>query len=63
MESFANIKDWNIDIETERKFGLSKLINVFIRIPDKCEKCKWGNISLRNNNSIINPFLYFFQML
>ena len=57
MESFANRKKWNIDIEAERKFWFSKLINEFITIPEKCEKFKIGNICLRNNNSIINPIL------
>lgn len=47
MERFMNRKDWKIDIETERKFWLTKLIKVFIIIPDKREKCKRGNIYLR----------------
>jgi hypothetical protein len=56
MDSLANRKDLNIVIENERKFWLSKIINVFIIIPKKCEKCKRGNTCLRKNNSIINPF-------
>ena len=57
MESLINKKDWKIDIETERKFWIKNLLNVFIILPDKCKACNKGVICLRNNNSLINPLL------
>ena len=48
---------WNITIPNERIIWKNYLIGIFILIPEICNICKKGHINLRDNNSIINPFL------
>ena len=57
MEISTNKTNWGITIENERKFWDKNLINIFINPPKKCKYCNRGFIYLRNNNSLINPYL------
>ena len=57
MEIEPMQNSWNITIPNERIIWKNYLIGIFILIPEICNICKKGHINLRDNNSIINPFL------
>jgi transposase-like protein len=57
MENSKHIKNWGISLDDERKFWDKYLLNNLIEIPEKCKYCDIGVIKLRNNNSLVNPYL------
>ena len=44
----SHYRDWNINIATERKFWLEKIIGLFIVLPKIFPYCKKGAIGLKN---------------
>lgn len=52
----SHYRDWNINIETERKFLQESIIGSFIVLPKICPYCKKGAIGLKKTENINAPF-------
>ena len=52
----SHYRDWNINIETERKFWLESILGSFIILPKICPYCKKGAIGLKKTENINAPF-------
>ena len=50
-----NIIQSNLNINNEREYQKNYLIKNYIYIPDKCPQCGHTNITLGNNNKLLNP--------
>ena len=57
MENLGGGTTWRISIIDERNFLDKYLIILFINPPKHCKYCKKGDIYIRKNNSLINPYL------
>ena len=51
----SHYRDWNINVETERKFWLELILGTLINLSKICPYCRKG-IGLKNTENINVPF-------
>ena len=52
----SHYRDWNINIEAERKFWLESILGSFIILPKICPYCKKGAIGLKKQKILMLHF-------
>ncbi len=52
----SHYRDWNINVETERKFWLELILGTLINLSKIYPYCRKGAIGLKNTENINVPF-------
>jgi len=58
MNQYRKKSKYHMSIDVEREFWTKKVLNIWIKLDDKCTSCNQISLKLKKINSIANPYKY-----